>query len=358
MFTLNNPTEEEKKRLIELEKDVRYKIVGKEVGESATPHLQGYIGFKKPIQFNTVKKLIGERAHIETAKGNDEQNKEYCSKDGDVLCEFGKMQKQHNLANQIKEAVKRKHEGATPSEMLEEFGGSYIRYKKHIDEQSLEIYQHDIKVELKKKMEVARLRYWQERLVMELPQHTERTVWWYWEDVGNVGKTWMSKWLVVMKGAMRFENGKSADIKHGYNGEDTVVFDLTRSAQDHINYEVIESVKNGIMYSTKYESKMKCYSPPKVIVFANTEPDKSKMSFDRWVVTRIDPLEPTWYDELDRAFADSVHAHHHEETGEPLPDIDMLNPDNWKDTDSQLENIEAHEQLLRELEEECNIVIT
>lgn len=202
-----------------------------------------------------------------------------------------------------------------------------VPYKRHIDDQCIEINQFKIREELKKKMEVARLRYWQERLVMELPQHNDTTVWWYWEEVGNVGKTWMSKWLTVMKDAMRFENGKSADIKHGYNGQNLVVFDLTRSAQDHINYEVIESIKNGIMYSTKYESKMKCYDPPKVIVFANAEPDK--INFDRWVVTQIDPIEPSWYNELDRAFADSVFAAHYEETGEELPDIDMLNPDNW-----------------------------
>ncbi|CAG2215486.1 unnamed protein product [Mytilus edulis] len=294
-----------------------------------TPHLQGYIGFKKAIAFNTIKKLIGERCHIENAKGNDQQNKEYCEKDGDVLCEFGKPQKQHDMTKQIKDAVKRKHEGASPSEMLEEFGGTCIRYKKHIDEQSVEINQHEIKLEMERKMEAATLRYWQQRLVLELPQHTERSVWWYWEEVGNVGKTWMSKWLVVMKNAMRFENGKSADIKHGYNGQDPVVFDLTRSAQDHINYEVIESVKNGIMYSTKYESKMKCYSPPKVIVFANAEPDKSKMSFDRWVVTKIDPIEPDWWSTLDNATMDQMFAVHHEETGEELPEIDMLNPNGY-----------------------------
>lgn len=42
-----------------------------------------------------------------------------------------------------------------------------------------------------------------------------------------------------------------------------VVFDLTRTAAEHINWEVIESVKNGIMYSGTYESKMKIFNPQK-----------------------------------------------------------------------------------------------
>ena len=44
--------------------------------------------------------------------------------------------------------------------------------------------------------------------------------------------------MVLVHGAVRFENGKSGDIKHGYNGEQMVVFDLTRIAAEHINWEV------------------------------------------------------------------------------------------------------------------------
>lgn len=61
-----------------------------------------------------------------------------------------------------------------------------------------------------------------------------------------------------------------------------MVFDLTRTAQDHINWEVIESIKNGIMYSTKYGSRMKIYKPPKMVVFMNKEPVMDKLSADRY----------------------------------------------------------------------------
>lgn len=81
-FTLNNPLDEEEKSLKELE--CRYMIFGREVGEEGTPHLQGYVYFKSLKSLKQVKKCM-PRAHLEVAKGNPDQNIEYCSKDGDVF---------------------------------------------------------------------------------------------------------------------------------------------------------------------------------------------------------------------------------------------------------------------------------
>ena len=85
---------------------------------------------------------------------------------------------------------------------------------------------------------------------------------------------------------------KSADIKYAYEGERVVLFDLTRSQQEHFNYEVMESVKNGTMFSGKYESKVKVYASPHVVVFANWLPDYSKLSMDRWDVWDLDESVP------------------------------------------------------------------
>ena len=60
----------------------------------------------------------------------------------------------------------------------------------------------------------------------------------------------MSK-LILKHGAVRFENAKTFDIKYAYKGETVVIFDLNRSQQGVLNYEVIESIKNGIMFSGK-----------------------------------------------------------------------------------------------------------
>lgn len=79
-----------------------------------------------------------------------------------------------------------------------------------------------------------------------------------------------------------------------WKGEDLIVFDLERSSQDHINYEVIEQLKNGRFNSTKYESTGKVTDQGKhvkMIVFTNEEPDKEKLSPDRWDVVRLTEMK-------------------------------------------------------------------
>lgn len=83
-FTLNNYTEDEYNSIkTYCEQNARYAIVGKEVGASGTPHLQGYVNFANPRSFTAIKRGLGNRVHLERARGSASQNKEYCSKDGD-----------------------------------------------------------------------------------------------------------------------------------------------------------------------------------------------------------------------------------------------------------------------------------
>lgn len=86
-FTLNNYTSDQVASLKELK--YKYVILGDELGESGTPHIQGYIVFSSPISFSSIKKKI-PKAHIEVSKGNAEQNREYCSKQK-VLFEDGEI---------------------------------------------------------------------------------------------------------------------------------------------------------------------------------------------------------------------------------------------------------------------------
>ena len=84
------------------------------------------------------------------------------------------------------------------------------------------------------------------------------------------------------------QDSKTAEA---YNGECVCIFDYSRSEEDHINYEVIESSKNGVMFSTKYVSTQKVHTPPHVVIMANFDPNKSKMSADRWDVRYITPTD-------------------------------------------------------------------
>lgn len=94
-FTINNPNEYEIEEVYSrLVSRCEYFIIGKEVGEEGTPHLQGYCVFKTRCGFSRAKDLISERAHLEAARGSSNHNRTYCSKGGDSR-EFGTCPTDH-----------------------------------------------------------------------------------------------------------------------------------------------------------------------------------------------------------------------------------------------------------------------
>lgn len=103
----------------------------------------------------------------------------------------------------------------------------------------------------------------------------------------HIGKTWLARYLVATEAAAYFQSGKKADIAKAYNSEPLVVFDYTRSSEEYISYTVLESLKNGLLFSAKYESVTKKFRPAKIICFANFEPKWDAMSADRWDVREI-----------------------------------------------------------------------
>lgn len=89
-FTLNNPTFEEMAdfHLLCQERDkVRYAVLGDEVGEQGTPHIQGYVVFCNNKTLGGLKKLL-VRAHWEKARGSSPEASAYCKKDGRFV-EYG-----------------------------------------------------------------------------------------------------------------------------------------------------------------------------------------------------------------------------------------------------------------------------
>lgn len=85
-FTLNNWTESEYNEIVNYK--YKYLIIGKEVGQQGTPHLQGYIEFNSGKQLKVLKKHLCERIHWEPRKGTKVQALEYCKKDKNFT-EFG-----------------------------------------------------------------------------------------------------------------------------------------------------------------------------------------------------------------------------------------------------------------------------
>lgn len=93
-FTINNYSEEEYEAVRAIFHDkknrIDYIVVGKEKGESGTPHLQGFVAFALRKKFDTVKKLLGGRGHLEPVRVTPDKAAAYCKKDGDFF-EKGKL---------------------------------------------------------------------------------------------------------------------------------------------------------------------------------------------------------------------------------------------------------------------------
>lgn len=80
-YTLNNYTS---RNQVEVLNDISdYHVYGFEVGENGTPHVQGYIHLKKKMRITGLIKVL--QAHYILAKGNAEENRKYCTKDGDFV---------------------------------------------------------------------------------------------------------------------------------------------------------------------------------------------------------------------------------------------------------------------------------
>lgn len=83
-------------------------------------------------------------------------------------------------------------------------------------------------------------------------------------------------------------NGKKADMAHALRDDIRVVcIDLARTSESYAPYEAIEQIKNGLIFSGKYDSRTKVFNPPHVFVFANFPPDQAKLSADRWHIVHI-----------------------------------------------------------------------
>ena len=114
-FTVNNYTDVDVSLLQEATAEagfVKYLVYGKEVGESGTPHLQGYVIFYKQLRFAAVKQII-PRGHLEVARGSVSQAAEYCKKEDKTPFEYGSCPQEAGEAEKCRwdRAKKRALEG-------------------------------------------------------------------------------------------------------------------------------------------------------------------------------------------------------------------------------------------------------
>jgi len=128
-------------------------------------------------------------------------------------------------------------------------------------------------------------REWQKWLLRYLQKEADdRTIVWVTDKTGGQGKSTLVNYLVTNHPDDYIEVcGRNADMAYAYDGEAVAFFDVPRTQADQMDhlYGFAEKLKNGRVFSTKYESRMKTFRPPHVVFFANQEPAQGKWSADR-----------------------------------------------------------------------------
>ncbi len=269
------------------ETNVRYWVYGNEVcPDTGKEHLQGYIEFPKQKGMRAVKKALGDTsAHLEVRRGTSTEAADYCKKDGKWK-EWGSIS-QWGGARRPKTAdlaIQSVKDGLTDIEMIEDDPSTFKQNQRLIGTYRKLIKEREGQQFLKEEFLNLELNPFQRKIMSMLSAQTERQLLWVHDPDGNTGKTWLSKHLLALGGCFRATNGKTKDIAFAYEGEPTFVMDLSRSLEEYVNYDILEQVKNGLIFSGKYESKHKVFRTPKMLVLANFAPDKSKLSKDRWVI--------------------------------------------------------------------------
>lgn len=137
-FTYNNYTELDVSRIRALAEGespaATYLICAKEVSESGTPHLQGYIEFVNRKTLRQLKTLIGAGAHLESRKGTSTEASEYCTKEDPAPLILGTISKSKQGKRSDLDAITTMiKEGASKRAIAEAFPGDYLRYHSGID---------------------------------------------------------------------------------------------------------------------------------------------------------------------------------------------------------------------------------
>lgn len=137
------------------------------------------------------------------------------------------------------------------------------------------------------------LREWQiEALDILQQEPDDRSIYWYYDPIGGAGKTKFCKFMLVNHQATVITSGGVKDIAYQLpDNPKIVLFNITRSKESHVSYEAIESVKDGMITSAKYESKIKYFECPHVAIFANFMPNLTTLTKDRWRIVHLSKEE-------------------------------------------------------------------
>ncbi|AQR57898.1 replicase [Molossus molossus circovirus 2] len=271
-FTLNNYTENDLEIIKKTwPKIASYYVVGLEVGESGTPHLQGYVEWNSSKEFSTMHKIFSHRAHWKRRYQNStaeqaakyckkgEQSKEEWEKFGSSGPNFGKNANffEHGeISNQgerndIKEAMSMIKNGATEIEVFEACPRVSMQYLKGMDRYRLLCQKQARKGYNKKNVRV------------------------YWGETGT-GKTRSA--LEEFPDAFICTAGITGLWWDGYDGEETVIIDEFRG--NNCPLSMLLTILDGYASQVSIRGGSKILYAKTIIITSNIHPDEWYVNSD------------------------------------------------------------------------------
>lgn len=271
---------------------VSYGIAQLEKSAAGVYHLQGYIELSDKITRPTLQRKLPflSDAHVDPRRGTRDEARNYASKtdtriDGPV--EYGTWQTVgQGRRSDINEFAKAAIE-LPDRTLVQEYPGMYLRYGNMLQRVRAAAEDPVEDREFQPKP-------WQQQVIDLITAAPDsRTIIWVYDPAGGQGKSRLAYHLSAEHGAILL-SGKIADMAYAYDKQRIVMFDLSRTQAEHSDqlYTFAEQLKNGMLFSAKYESRQKIFKPPHVIFFSNSMPAEGKWTRDRLKLIRLNGTAP------------------------------------------------------------------
>lgn len=266
---------------------VSYLVFGREEAPTTgLRHLQGYIRFDSRKRFSSVRSLLPQ-CHLTSARGSPQQNRNYCIKDGDFE-EFGVppvvQQGRRTDIDRYLEWLQTLDGPPDERDLILQFPSLYLRYSGCLKRISRELCPRPV-------LRTGDLRPWQADLYARLEgEADDRTVEFIVDRDGGLGKSWFCGYVYSkLPGCQLLGPGKRDDLAHVVDERCRIfLFNIPRGQMEYLNYGLLEMLKDRMVLSPKYESQMKILLHcPHVVVFSNEDADETKMTEDRYNITRL-----------------------------------------------------------------------
>lgn len=141
---------------------------------------------------------------------------------------------------------------------------------------------------------IKELKPWQATLRNMLKEYNERTVDVVYEEKGNIGKTTLTRYMMLYDDAemLPFCNDYKDIMRMAFDvGEKKIyLIDMPRAINKEKLFHFfsgIETLKSGYCYDDRYKFTRRLFDRPRICVFTNVKPDQSLLSKDMWKIWSV-----------------------------------------------------------------------